>query len=117
MYKLVNLTPHDVNIVANDGTLLHTFPAQKPSARVSTQFIELEPINGIPVYETVYGVTEDLPEYDEYNDDTYYIVSMMVAQANTDRYDLICPNTAPGHVVRDDKGQIVGVTSFTSYAE
>lgn len=64
-------------------------------------------INGttIPINKTEFGEVEGLPLPQPY---TYYVVSMLVAQAMKDRQDiLIVDNT-----VRDEKGRITGAIAF-----
>jgi hypothetical protein len=48
--------------------------------------------------------------------DTYLLVSMMVAQANPHRNDLLVPDTSPSGAIRDDKGRIIAVRGFQTFA-
>ncbi|MCP3966695.1 MAG: hypothetical protein GY718_10145 [Lentisphaerae bacterium] len=65
---------------------------------------------GVPVVLKGYGEIEGLPEP---NDSTYLIVSILVLQAGRDhRPDLLAPDTGPDSVVRDEKGNILGVRRF-----
>ena len=106
--QIVNLTPHTVRIVNDDKTVIAEYPSQGV-ARVKSEFVTVDTIMGIPVMKTTYGETEDLPQPVE---GTFFIVSMVVANANPTRKDLLMPNTAPQMVVRDEAGQIFGVKSF-----
>lgn len=108
---IVNLTPHTVNICDGAGNIVKSFPSEG-NARVNTVFSERPSVDGFPVKSVSYAETEGLPPRQE---GTFYIVSMVVAQAKPERADLLCPNTAPGEVVRDAGGQIVGVKSFARY--
>ena len=98
--KIINLTPHDVNIVTTDGENVTTFPSEGV-VRVSTKSSQIKTIAGIPVYSTTYGAVEGLPEVQV---GIYYIVSMLVKQAEPDRKDLL----SPSQLQRDDKGRIIG---------
>ena len=111
--KIINLTPHTVNICDETETVVRSFPSEG-NARVQTVNDNRQPIDGIPVKQVSYQATEGLPNY-EAGQGRVYIVSMLVAQANPYRSDLMCPNTAPGEVVRDSAGQIIGVKSFARY--
>lgn len=113
MLNIINLTPHTVRVIGTDGTISAEYPSQG-SCRVQTSYTEIANINGFPVLKTSYGITDGLPPED--GDGTVYIVSMVVQQANPDRTDLVCPNTAPDQTVRDENGQIFGVRSFAIYA-
>ena len=109
--KIINLTPHTVNICDAIGNIVKSYPSEG-NARVNTIFRELLPIDGVPAKSVSYSETVGLPPGE---DGVFYLVSMVVAQANPGRADLFSPNTAPGEVVRDDAGQIVGVKSFARY--
>ena len=118
MKKLVNLTPHDVNLYAADGaTLLRTIPASGMVARVSSTPGAAETVDGIPVPVVgapVWGQVEGLPAPIE---GTMYIVSLIVAGRPevSGRPDVLRPGTGPEDApvrVQDGprKGQIDGVT-------
>lgn len=106
--KIINLTPHTVRIVAENGQVISEYPSEGV-ARVTSNFEKVGELAGVPVMKTTYGETEYLPAPTE---GVVYIVSMVVANANLNRRDLIMPNTAPAMVVRDEAGQIWGVKSF-----
>ncbi|MCB9834401.1 hypothetical protein H6792_00005, partial [Candidatus Nomurabacteria bacterium] len=79
--NLINLTPHAVNIVSDEGELLVSFPsvgvaraAQVDSPSGSLTVGEVE----IPIVRTVFGEVVDLPEH---SGDDGYIVSIITAQA------------------------------------
>lgn len=110
--KVVNLTPHDVNIVNDNGEVIRTYPATGTVARVASSASKVREIDGVDVVSTEFGDVDGLPPQ---SSDTVYIVSMLVAQALSDRTDLIAPDTGPQSVVRDDKGQIIGVKRFARY--
>ena len=105
MTKIINLTPHDINIISEAEN--RTFPASGSIARVSQSFSDAEPVDGVPCQKQELGKPEGLPEPE---DGTYYIVSSFVASAAGDRNDLLVPNT--GRAIRDEKGHIIGVPGF-----
>jgi len=114
--KFVNCTPHDIVIFDAEGTKeIARFPAEKGrEARVDEQDVNHGTLNGIEVKQRSYDKIIGLPEPDE---DTYYIVSMIVLLANEIleppywRNDLISPDTGNG-AVRNEKGMIVGTKNF-----
>lgn len=93
--RIINLTPHDINIV--DG---ETFESQG-SARVKVESKCIDSKCGVNIYNTQYGEVEGLPEQKK---GTYYIVSMLVKQALPKRNDLF----SPSGLVRDEQGRIIG---------
>lgn len=106
--KILNYTPHTIHICNEIGDVTASYESAG-SARVATRQEEVGTVNGISVYATEYGEVEGLPDK---QDDTFIIVSFMVKQAMAGRHDLICPNTSPQGVVRNEAGQIIGVKSF-----
>ncbi len=106
--NLINLTPHDINVVGLDGKV--TIPKSGKIARCSTKTmasknIEFEDVT-IPVYATTIGSVEGLLDEE---DGTMFIVSRMVLDAAKDRADLL----APGELVRDEKGNPIGCKGLT----
>lgn len=120
--KLVNLTPHDVNIYREED--LDKFcrvefgrrpycvipPAVQPTARVITQERPVDSLNvdgmEIPLNEKIMSHIQNLPSP---VDGTFYIVSTIVALYAPHRTDLLVPS---GNV-RGRSGVIVGCTGFS----
>lgn len=107
--KVVNLTPHEITIMDNEGRVIKRFPSDG-IARLSTRTVHCKPFVMddrviIPSSKTVFGEVENLPDPEE---GTIYIVSNLIAQANPDRRDLVIPNES----VRDEKGRIIGCRSL-----
>jgi hypothetical protein len=100
--NIINLTPHDVNIITDAGNI--TIPASGQVARCSTtrQVVDVVDINGVKVQinKTIFGDVDGLPNPVP---DTLYIVSTLVAQA-CQRHDLVIPDDS----IRDDQGRIIG---------
>lgn len=106
--KLINLTPHDINIVA-EGTsiILETIPVSGVVARVCQQETAAGDIDGIPLVVLKAGTVQDLPKP---KTGTYYIVSRTVQEACPDRHDLLVPTW----MVRSaDRRTIIGCAAFT----
>ena len=99
--NFINLTPHVINEVVSG----ESFPPSGIIARVSSDSIQTDTIQGIPMFRTSFGETVNLPDEVE---DTLYIVSGMVLDANKNRYDLV----AAGELVRDLKGNPIGCKGF-----
>jgi hypothetical protein len=108
----VNLTPHAINVVQPNGDVL-TIPPSGQVARVKTYSVPAGEVAGIPVVRVEYGDIEGLPEPQP---GTVYIVSTMVILAlrakGIRRNDVVSPDTSPESVVRDEKGNIIGVKRF-----
>ena len=104
MKKIINCTPHEINIIREDGNI-NIKPQEKP-ARVSTKRVVTGNINGITVNNVCFGEVENLPEEKE---DTIIIVSRIVAEA-VKRYrdDVVVVD----ETVRDEKGRVIGCKSF-----
>lgn len=111
--KIVNLTPHVLNIVCKNTTL--SIEPSGKIARLTEKLFETLPNlvittgwavathHEVPVI--VKGMEQiiDLPRPE---DGVVYVASALVAKeaANAGRVDVLCPGT----LVRDDKGVVVG---------
>lgn len=99
MSNIINLTPHA--IVLCGKTI-------EPSglARCETSSIKISEVNGITVNQRSFGEVYGLPKPEE---DTYYIVSSIVAQAVRGlRNDCLIVD----ETIRDEAGRIVGCKSL-----
>jgi len=104
--NIVNLTPHAIDIVDDNGNPFVSIPASGQLARVTTQTVRTgESFNGIPVSRTTHGEVENLPDRQE---NTIYIVSLAVALEVPEREDVFIPNES----IRNDKGQVAGCKSL-----
>ena len=110
--RLVNLTPHEIVIVGQDGAEIRIAPSGT-IARVSEtveargQVIHFETGIPVPLISKTFGEIENLPEQ-QFR--TIYIVSALVSQAAwaTGRRDVVCP----GDPVRDENGRVIGARSL-----
>lgn len=101
--KIVNLTPHELVIYSEEKEIKRI-----PSSgivRVKEENEKIGEINSIPIFKKRYTRSEGLPEPEE---DTFYFVSLIVAQANPQRDDLLLSSD----LVRDENGRILGCKSF-----
>lgn len=112
--KIVNLTPHALNLVVGDRTV--TIPPSGTVARVNVTrtVVDTVSVDGveIPINETVYGEVVGLPDpavlnIPELQPDTVYIVSALVAQA-AKRPDVLIPDD----LVRDEAGRVIGARAL-----
>lgn len=102
---LVNLTPHALTIVKNDGSTIVLQPESTP-ARVRVTRDILDTVDGVDLYSVKYGEVENLPES---RLGVYYIVSLLVKSAMPNRHDLL----SPGDLVRDENGNVIACKGLT----
>lgn len=101
--NIINLTPHDVNLLLEDDVIVFK---SKGIARVQQKEVLDEYFDRVPIYKNKYGEVEGLPEE---KDGVYYIVSFVVASALKDkRNDLLIVTKTE----RNEKGQIIGCYGF-----
>jgi hypothetical protein len=100
MNKLVNLTPHAVSLLCEDGSSLTLDPAGYAPRRVANRR-ELGVLNGLRVVSTTFGAVEGLPEPQP---GVVFIVSALVAEGSPEREDL----ASPGEAIRDQQGRVIG---------
>lgn len=99
--KLINLCPHDINIVDNEGNLIVTLPHEEGKlARVVTTENPVENTLGypFPVVHREWGEVTGLPGPQP---GVAFIVSAAVVSACPGRADLF----SPGRLIRDANGQ------------
>ncbi|NCB47629.1 hypothetical protein EOM81_11505, partial [bacterium] len=99
MKKLVNLTPHVLNVLAADGSIIDIQPSGN-IARVSSNSDIVATINGINVSQQAFGDVTGLPAA---RDGVIFIVSRMVKDRVLNRSDVL----VPGAPVRDADGKIL----------
>ena len=104
MNKILNFTPHALNVVGLDGSVT-TFPSVGV-ARVATSTVSVTPINGFGVVATAFADVAGLPDPVS---GTYFVVSRLVLSACPGRTDLLCP----GELIRDVDGNVVGCKGFS----
>lgn len=108
MSRIVNLTPHTVNIVAEDGTITASFPSEG-IARASQKAEHVGELDGIELVQMAFGATENLPAPAE---DTYYVVSVITANAAKAEGRTTDDLVITADSVRDEGGRIIGCRRF-----
>lgn len=107
MTKVINLTPHDINILKEGKTIL-VLPRSGTIARVIEHNTQADALNidgvAVPMQIKDYGTPIDLPDP---VDNVYYVVSLLTAQTSG-RQDLLIVADS----VRNEQGQIIGCTGL-----
>jgi hypothetical protein len=99
MKIIINLTPHDIVIVGENGN--RTIPKSGKVARVEAESRSCGFFDNVSLSSVKFGAVIELPEYQP---DILLIVSAMVRAAAPSRPDL----ASPGELVRDASGAVVG---------
>lgn len=97
----INHTPHPVTILAEDGSVVATFPPSGTVPRISELVDATGDVAGVPVEYVEYGEPTGLPDR---RPDVDLIVSRVLAFALPHRKDLCFPSRE----VRDGTGRIIG---------
>ena len=108
MAKIINLIPHAVNIVAEDGTVKAAFPSEG-IARASQVAEHAGELEGIELVTMKFGATQDLPAPQE---GVYYIVSVITANAAKAEGRGADDLVITADPVRDADGRIIGCKRF-----
>jgi hypothetical protein len=114
--RIINLTPHELNICNSEGKIILSIPPPKdvpiPRVQVRSEIVGEIEVDGvrIPVRRIVYGDVENIPPERE---GTIYVVSTLVTLALRERgimrRDLLSPDTNIDSVIRDSSGRVLGV--------
>lgn len=112
MRRLINLTPHEINLLTDEGedyVIPSDGVARLNETRAVDEIVRVETSRGaelkINLNELLCDQVNGLPPEDG---NYYYIVSRMVAEARSDRNDLLIPD----EIVRDQDNKIVGCKAF-----
>ncbi len=105
MKKIVNLTPHSISFIDENGNIIRIVETSGDVARLTTKTVVTGEYDGIPVTETEYGEITGLPDP---TPDTIFVVSSLIAQRVPERDDVFIPNES----VRDNAGRIIGCRSL-----
>lgn len=98
--EIKNCTPHEINVVREDGTVL-SIPASGIIPRCSQSEEKIMSLEGIAITRQTFGDAVNLPPE---TPGVFLVVSRMVAAAVPGRKDLL----VPGPLVRDENGQPCG---------
>ena len=102
--QIINLTPHPLNIILDDGATVTVAPSGVVP-RVASDNIQVAP----GFVTTTLGDVDGLPDLQP---GVLLVVSALVRAALPGRVDLIGPDTSPQGAVRDQDGRIIGVRGF-----
>jgi len=102
---IVNLTPHEINVVDVDGKVV-SIPPSGRVARVAQTREQRGTIDGLAVTYSTFGDVEGLPAPQA---GVIYVVSGLVLSAVPDRPDVF----APGEAVRDEEGRVIGARGLS----
>ena len=102
---------HMIGIITDHGDI-EKIPYSGGCARVNFTQHKVNEIDGVPIYINGHGLTKGLPKQTA---GIVYVTSRLVAE-HVKRPDVCCPNTAPGHVIRDEYGMPIAVDSLLTYA-
>lgn len=108
MAKIVNLTPHTVNILAEDGTIKAEYPSEG-NARAFQIAEHAGELEGIELVTMKFGETQNLPAPQE---GVYYIVSAITANAAKAEGRGADDLVITADPVRDADGRIIGCKRF-----
>lgn len=109
--KIINLTPHDIQIMNEDKEIVKIIPPSGKVARLESEkeIVGTSIFPGILFFKTKYGIPVLLNEFDQtfqfppQTENKLYIVSGLF-RAGCPRSDL----WQPGELVRDNEGQPIG---------
>ena len=105
--KFINLTQHDLTIVLENGDGL-VLPASGEVARVTFSTQQVDEVDGIPIFKTVYE--PEVTGLPEPQDNVIYIASSMAAQT-VRRQDVL----APTKLIRGNDGQVIAAGGFATF--
>ena len=108
--NFINLTPHTITLLDEHGNEIFDLGGVNPPPRVEevktgVEEVEVNGNNAFKIYTSKNIGVNGLPAPQE---DTYYIVSRIVAEYAEDRDDLLVPD----EFVRDSNGRIIGARAF-----
>jgi len=107
MVKIVNLTPHTLNILDENGTE-YSFPSDG-IARAAQSSTVVGTLNGIEVVKTTFGAPEGLPDPEE---GVFIVVSLATANAAKAAGRTVDDLLLTSDPVRDADGRIIGCRRF-----
>ena len=119
---MINLTPHEIVIVEQDGAEIASFPASGVIARISVTEKVTGSISfdGVPIdiISSTFGEVEGLPSLSDLEGHERFLVSSMVLDRLGSEWSGIAfaPDTGKS-AVRDSQGRVVGVTRLRTVAK
>jgi hypothetical protein len=101
---IINLTPHAVTILGEDGSVVAEF-ASAGVARAKQTDVPAGDVDGIPTVRSTFGAPEGLPEHAA---GVFYVVSAITANAATAAGRTTTDLLVTSGPVRDGEGRIIG---------
>jgi len=109
MIQIINATPHDINLLLEDGTRI-VYPKLGLVPRITQTYSEYPSlyVNGVNIPIKLSSLS-DLVGLPEEQEDVFYIVSLLILEEGKKigRKDLLAPDT-----IRDTNGNIIGCKGF-----
>ena len=111
--RIINCTPHEVNVVIDGNTTINYEPDKNHQIRVSCKSVKVAKYNNIPIRSNYYGDVENMPSKEELKD-TLFIVSKITYEAIKLKYEdeVVEHFMVPAGSVRDTGGKLIGYTGF-----
>lgn len=107
MTNFINLTPHDITVLDQNGNVMMSIPVSGIVARVTMSEHVTVIVGGIPLVTIEPGVPQNIPAPHK---GIYYIVSRAVQESLPYRKDLL----VPARMVRSaDRRTILGCAAFS----
>lgn len=103
MTKIINLTPHSINLILPDG--IRNFSPDGTVARVEQVLNKINNDPDFPLVVERVGKVVGLPAEIK---NGFFLVSAMVRNLLPRRMDL----ASPGELVRDSEGKVIGCKNF-----
>ena len=105
MERIINKTPHNVNIVNESGKVIKVFEKSESIIRLSMKIVPDISIDGTPTTKTTFGNPNELPKFKK---EIFYIVSQLIKNSFPERTDFL----VPAEIVRNENNQIIGCKSL-----
>jgi hypothetical protein len=107
--RIVNLTPHTIDVVGADGCVRKSYPSEGV-ARAVQDVEAVGVLDGVELVRMTFGRTEGLPDPSA---GTYYIVSIITASAASAQGRSVDDLIIAVDSVRDEDGRIIGCMRFS----
>jgi len=113
--KMINLTKHPISLIGKAG--ITEIPPSGKIARIKFKKKSLRLVEGLPVPVNPLSEPEFIEGLPDPQEGTVYLVSRLVITHIRSRPDVFAPDTSWGSTVRNNFGDIVGVTRLFSTPE
>ncbi len=103
--NIVNLTPHPITILNDEGETIAYYPPSGTVARATQTSEKIGELDGVDVVSTKFGAPVDLPAAQQ---GKFYLVSAITASAAQAHGRFVGDLLLTIDPVRDDQGRIIG---------